>query len=162
MYPFGTFARVFTIELEVLQAKRNQTLAEARTKFDLATNRRRAEELKARCLLRGSAEFETLRGTEAHTLALECKLAEQRGYQKGCDAKQLELSQAPSIVRVVDGTERRLIIQPSAPVAKCPACAGNDGDAPCAYPCEGKNGCLRDKRLGVSSPTTKRKEEVNK
>jgi hypothetical protein len=30
---------------------------------------------------------------------------------------------------------------------KCPTCGGNDSDAPCAYPSEGKPGCLRDKRL---------------
>lgn len=30
---------------------------------------------------------------------------------------------------------------------RCPACGGNDCDRPCAYPNEGKNGCLRDKRL---------------
>lgn len=29
----------------------------------------------------------------------------------------------------------------------CPACNGNDHDMPCAYPSEGKMGCLRDKRL---------------
>lgn len=30
---------------------------------------------------------------------------------------------------------------------RCPACQGNDADAPCAYPSEGKPGCWRDKRL---------------
>lgn len=29
----------------------------------------------------------------------------------------------------------------------CPSCGGNDGDTPCAYPSEGKPGCLRDIRL---------------
>lgn len=29
----------------------------------------------------------------------------------------------------------------------CPTCQGNDRDTPCAYPSEGKPGCLRDKRL---------------
>lgn len=29
----------------------------------------------------------------------------------------------------------------------CVACGGNDRDAPCAYPGEGKPGCLRDARL---------------
>jgi len=31
----------------------------------------------------------------------------------------------------------------------CPACNGNDADAPCAYPSEGKAGCLRDERLSA-------------
>ena len=31
---------------------------------------------------------------------------------------------------------------------RCTYCNGNDGDTPCAYPSEGKPGCLRDKRLG--------------
>ena len=30
---------------------------------------------------------------------------------------------------------------------QCPTCRGNDGDAPCAYPSEGKPGCLRDARM---------------
>lgn len=30
---------------------------------------------------------------------------------------------------------------------KCPACAGNDGDTPCAFPKGGQLGCLRDARL---------------
>jgi len=30
---------------------------------------------------------------------------------------------------------------------KCRYCNGNDRDAPCAYPSEGKKGCLRDSRL---------------
>lgn len=30
---------------------------------------------------------------------------------------------------------------------KCESCGGNDMDAPCAYPSEGKRGCLRDTRL---------------
>jgi len=29
----------------------------------------------------------------------------------------------------------------------CPACNGNDGDIPCAYPSEGVQGCWRDKRI---------------
>ena len=29
----------------------------------------------------------------------------------------------------------------------CPACGGNDQDAPCSYPGEAQKGCLRDKRL---------------
>lgn len=29
-------------------------------------------------------------------------------------------------------------------VELCPACNGNDKDAPCAYPSEGKQGCLRE------------------
>jgi hypothetical protein len=29
----------------------------------------------------------------------------------------------------------------------CPSCGGNDREAPCAYPSEGKPGCLRDVRL---------------
>ena len=30
---------------------------------------------------------------------------------------------------------------------QCPVCQGNDGDKPCLYPSEGKQGCLRDIRL---------------
>lgn len=42
---------------------------------------------------------------------------------------------------------------------RCPYCGGNDKDMPCAYPSEGKPGCLRDVRLsegevGVTSPST--------
>ncbi len=29
----------------------------------------------------------------------------------------------------------------------CLSCGGNDANVPCAYPSEGMNGCLRDKRL---------------
>lgn len=32
----------------------------------------------------------------------------------------------------------------------CPYCGGNDKDAPCAHPSEGKPGCLRDARLSQS------------
>ena len=32
---------------------------------------------------------------------------------------------------------------------ECPACNGNDRDMPCAYPGEGKPGCLRDARLAA-------------
>lgn len=31
--------------------------------------------------------------------------------------------------------------------ALCPSCNGNDGDTPCAYPSEGKQGCLRASRV---------------
>lgn len=37
--------------------------------------------------------------------------------------------------------------RPNAPV--CPTCKGNDANAPCAYPSEGKPGCLRDARLAT-------------
>lgn len=30
----------------------------------------------------------------------------------------------------------------------CPACGGNDWEKPCAYPSEGKKGCLRDEKRG--------------
>ncbi len=33
----------------------------------------------------------------------------------------------------------------------CPACNGNDANAPCAYPSEGKTGCLRDARLATTA-----------
>ncbi len=33
------------------------------------------------------------------------------------------------------------------PVGPCTYCGGNDKDAPCAYPSEGKPGCLRDARM---------------
>lgn len=33
----------------------------------------------------------------------------------------------------------------------CKACGGNDGDAPCAYPSEGKAGCIRDVRLAQAT-----------
>jgi hypothetical protein len=33
--------------------------------------------------------------------------------------------------------------------ARCKSCGGNDGDMPCAYPGEGKPGCLRDTRLAA-------------
>jgi hypothetical protein len=42
----------------------------------------------------------------------------------------------------------------SATSAKCPTCLGNDGDAPCAYPSEGKAGCLRDKRREAQDGTS--------
>lgn len=29
----------------------------------------------------------------------------------------------------------------------CPTCNGDDKNAPCAYPSEGKQGCLRDARI---------------
>ena len=35
---------------------------------------------------------------------------------------------------------------------ECPYCHGNDRDVPCAYPSEGKPGCLRDARLAVEFP----------
>lgn len=35
-------------------------------------------------------------------------------------------------------------------LATCKSCNGNDGDAPCAYPSEGKHGCLRDARLSLA------------
>jgi hypothetical protein len=38
------------------------------------------------------------------------------------------------------------------PSGDCPACNGNDADMPCAYPSEGKHGCLRDKRLAAKEP----------
>lgn len=34
----------------------------------------------------------------------------------------------------------------------CPYCGGNDQDTPCAYPSEGKPGCLRDIRLAETVP----------
>ena len=33
---------------------------------------------------------------------------------------------------------------------RCSTCKGNDADAPCAYPSEGRDGCLRDARLAAS------------
>ena len=43
----------------------------------------------------------------------------------------------------------RLRFESSEPAAKpCPVCHGNDGEAPCAYPSEGKAGCPREHRLG--------------
>lgn len=42
--------------------------------------------------------------------------------------------------------------------SRCPACQGNDGNMPCAYPSEGKPGCLRDKRLGQSHPVAGERE----
>lgn len=39
---------------------------------------------------------------------------------------------------------------------RCPACQGNDVDAPCAYPSEGMPGCWRDKRLAKERMTTER------
>lgn len=44
---------------------------------------------------------------------------------------------------MVDGAER----------ATCAACGGNDREAPCAYPGEGKPGCLRDARLAERAPS---------
>jgi hypothetical protein len=35
----------------------------------------------------------------------------------------------------------------------CPVCQGDDGNAPCCYPSEGKVGCLRDKRLAPPPAT---------
>jgi hypothetical protein len=35
----------------------------------------------------------------------------------------------------------------------CPACAGNDADLPCAFPGEGRTGCLRDLRLRKKAET---------
>jgi hypothetical protein len=32
----------------------------------------------------------------------------------------------------------------------CPVCNGNDGDVPCAYPSEGKQGCLMEARRAIS------------
>lgn len=32
----------------------------------------------------------------------------------------------------------------------CGYCGGNDGNVPCAYPGEGKPGCLRDARLAAT------------
>jgi hypothetical protein len=36
--------------------------------------------------------------------------------------------------------------------AYCPTCHGDDMQAPCAYPGEGKRGCVRDKRLKAAQP----------
>lgn len=38
--------------------------------------------------------------------------------------------------------------------AACPACGGNDGDAPCAYPGDGMRECLRDQRLAAPAQPT--------
>jgi hypothetical protein len=48
----------------------------------------------------------------------------------------------------------------------CPACKGNDGDMPCAYPSGSKPGCLRDARLATQvaqpsdTPATTAKEFI--
>jgi hypothetical protein len=43
----------------------------------------------------------------------------------------------------------------AAGVKACPACGGNDRDAPCAFPEGGQPGCVRDKRIaGVTPPLT--------
>lgn len=49
----------------------------------------------------------------------------------------------------IDGIARRFGPQDrrQAPQSVCPICKGNDFEAACAYPSEGKEGCLRDKRL---------------
>lgn len=38
----------------------------------------------------------------------------------------------------------------------CPTCGGNDLEMPCAYPGEGKPGCLRDVRLQSGNPLVKK------
>lgn len=40
------------------------------------------------------------------------------------------------------------------PEPRCPACNGNDREAPCAYPSEGQRGCLRDARLQQQAAVT--------
>ena len=40
-------------------------------------------------------------------------------------------------------------------LARCKSCNGNDYDMPCAYPSEGKHGCLRDARLTHQTDHTK-------
>lgn len=48
----------------------------------------------------------------------------------------------------VDELRRMTAELRSAPAeATCKSCDGNDGDKPCAYPSEGKHGCLRDARM---------------
>jgi hypothetical protein len=37
----------------------------------------------------------------------------------------------------------------------CTACGGNDGNMPCAYPSQGKPGCLRDARLAAAPSVSK-------
>jgi hypothetical protein len=48
---------------------------------------------------------------------------------------------------------------PVAPAeARCKSCGGNDADMPCAYPGEGRPGCLRDARL-AGEPKQEPKEQ---
>jgi hypothetical protein len=51
---------------------------------------------------------------------------------------------------------KELLAAHTTPVeARCKSCGGNDGDMPCAYPGEGKPGCLRDARRAAQPETWK-------
>jgi len=46
----------------------------------------------------------------------------------------------------------RQIFAPRPDRGSCSYCHGNDRNMPCAYPSEGKPGCLRDARLAAELP----------
>lgn len=52
------------------------------------------------------------------------------------------------VAKALAACQSALAEQPA--LATCKSCNGNDGDAPCAYPGEGKHGCLRDARLALA------------
>lgn len=52
------------------------------------------------------------------------------------------------VAKALAACQSALAEQPA--LATCKSCNGNDGDAPCAYPSEGKHGCLRDARLSLA------------
>lgn len=47
----------------------------------------------------------------------------------------------------LSGHEASCVSRPRRNRGVCTYCHGNDRDVPCAYPSEGKPGCLRDARL---------------
>lgn len=50
---------------------------------------------------------------------------------------------------------------PPCHAVQCQSCNGNDRDMPCAYPSEGKPGCLRDQRLAALDELVRLSEEMD-
>jgi hypothetical protein len=70
----------------------------------------------------------------AHTIERTAALAVEHGL--------LELNRLWYRIELAEWLNRG-----TPPERTCPACGGNDRDMPCAYPSEGRPGCLRDARL---------------
>ena len=75
---------------------------------------------------------------------LDSEIAGIKVVCMGCDAQTCEWVYNDTFRwSTIEGWNTRHQPEP----IRCPTCNGNDKDAPCAYPSEGKEGCLRDKRL---------------
>lgn len=54
---------------------------------------------------------------------------------------------------MLDALMARLMLETFGNV-RCVVCNGDDASVPCAYPSEGKNGCVRDARLSREGTST--------